>query len=211
MLASVEQQYTLGKMPTPRARNLTVSSPRPASSRWRLAGLVPLILGLSACALIFGEEPKPFQLPSPQLVFEPPDPPPPRRRSIAIGQAPIPPRLPELRAPQLAARPMSNAEPELEIRQELEPTAGAASTETIIGLSEREITDLFGQPAQVREEPPATVWRFAAGGCELELYLFMDMATEAFRALSYELIRDGLPAKVEDTCLAQLRSVSGAR
>ena len=171
---------------------------------------MPLVLGLSACALIFGEDPAPVRLPAPLLVFEPPTPPPRDRRSMAIRHAPIPPALPELRAPQLAARPLTNAEPELEIRSELEPDTATSPSEAIIGLSEREITDLFGQPAQVRDEPPATVWRFAAGDCELELYLYMDMATEAFRALSYELKRSGLPAKVEEACLAQLRSVSGA-
>ncbi|MFI4988961.1 MAG: hypothetical protein ACHQF3_16160 [Alphaproteobacteria bacterium] len=77
--------------------------------------------------------------------------------------------------------------------------------ERLVGLSEADIRALIGEPGAVREEPPAVVWSYASAGCGLELSFYMDLASQTFRALTYELKPKAPHGLTGSTCLTSLR------
>ena len=81
----------------------------------------------------------------------------------------------------------------------------------LIGLSRAEAFATLGTPDQIHEVSPATVWRYAMGTCQLDLYFFMDLGTSAFRVLTYDVRtkRSGRAAK--KSCLGQIRAASRAQ
>jgi len=44
--------------------------------------------------------------------------------------------------------------------------------EKLIGLGDRAVTDLLGRPAFRRADAPAELWRYRAGNCILDLFLY---------------------------------------
>ena len=62
---------------------------------------------------------------------------------------------------------------------------------------------LFGPAAEQSDEPPATVWRYKNGSCELELYFYLDLRSGSMRTLRYLLKGAGDEAKRQD-CLRSL-------
>ncbi len=58
----------------------------------------------------------------------------------------------------------------------------------LIGMSEAELRDAMGQPDHIRNEPPASVWRYNLTGCAIDLFLFEDVASGRTKALSYEIV-----------------------
>jgi len=63
----------------------------------------------------------------------------------------------------------------------------------LVGRSEAEVARLLGTADNLREEPPAAVWEYRTETCELDLFFYMDMENQRFRALAYDVsTRDGL-------------------
>ena len=56
----------------------------------------------------------------------------------------------------------------------------------LIGLNYDEATSIAGKPADTRDEPPASVWRYRVEECFVDIYFYMDMGTQQFRALAYD-------------------------
>jgi len=76
----------------------------------------------------------------------------------------------------------------------IEPPAEAAAdrtsqvrTDLVIGLTEKSLVGWLGEPANRREQSPARIWRYAGAGCALDVFLFLDLVSREFRALSYEV------------------------
>lgn len=80
--------------------------------------------------------------------------------------------------------------------------------ERLVGKSEDDIRRLIGEPANVREEPPAVVWNYSSAGCGLSVFFYMDMASQTFRALTYDLKPKQPGGLVGGACLASLRPAS---
>ncbi len=85
-----------------------------------------------------------------------------------------------------------------------ERQAGVVAPERLVGLGEADVRALIGEPASVREEAPALVWRYASAGCGLEVFFYMDLASQTFRALSYELKPKVPHGLAGSACLASL-------
>jgi hypothetical protein len=64
----------------------------------------------------------------------------------------------------------------------------------LIGLDLAGIARLLGQPALQSERPPAKVWSYNGDGCSLRVFVYPDINTRLFRALTYDIQgTDGSP------------------
>lgn len=81
----------------------------------------------------------------------------------------------------------------------------------LIGMNRAETFAALGTPSQIREMSPATVWRYAMGRCELDLYFFMDLGSNAFRVLTYDVRTEISGSAEQQACLGRLRAASRAQ
>lgn len=94
------------------------------------------------------------------------------------------------------------------------PLVAAPSTkpsiepQALVGLSEEEITRLLGKPRDVRNDPPAMVWNYAAGECRLNLFFYLDLKSQDFRALSYNFDPPTAADGVKKACLEKLQEAN---
>ena len=56
-----------------------------------------------------------------------------------------------------------------------------------MGLTYDDTEAVAGKPAEMREEPPATVWRYQTDDCVIDVFFYMDLATKQFRAVAYDV------------------------
>ena len=47
-------------------------------------------------------------------------------------------------------------------------------SQSLVGRGAREIAELLGEPGFKRRDPPAELWRYRAGTCMLDLFLYAD-------------------------------------
>lgn len=93
-----------------------------------------------------------------------------------------------------------------------EPTRSAplATPDTLVGLNEAQTAKLLGSPAAREEASPGRIWRYAKGGCRLDVFFFMDMTqSQDFRALSYDMKSNPNVPDSDRQCFAQLLAQSG--
>ena len=58
----------------------------------------------------------------------------------------------------------------------------------LIGISQQEAQVILGPPDAISQEPPAEVWRYSGPeGCSLTLFFYLDVASSAYRALTYSV------------------------
>jgi hypothetical protein len=79
--------------------------------------------------------------------------------------------------------------------------APPAQPKELIGLDQRKAVRLFGAATEKSEEPPATVWRWRSGTCELDLYFYLDLRSGQMRSLHYVFKGD---ATGQEDCLRSL-------
>ncbi len=85
------------------------------------------------------------------------------------------------------------------------PAAQPVDPNKLVGLSQEEVRRLIGPPSSTREEPPAVVWSYGSPGCGLDVSFYLDLATQTFRALAYDLKPKGAHGLQGSACLASLR------
>jgi hypothetical protein len=137
-----------------------------------------------------------FQFPNPfapeqQEAVNTLPPPPPRKPTPPAPAAvtPVPVRLPEPTA----------------------PTAPASGFDRLIGLDQPRLTALLGEPRQRAEAPPATIWRYLGQACELDVYFYFDLQSQAMRALHYEIRSHESREQPAQQCYDELVSERRAR
>jgi hypothetical protein len=90
---------------------------------------------------------------------------------------------------------------------ELQPAPNAsippypAQSSELIGLDQASAVRLFGAAAEKSEKPPATVWKWRSGTCELDLYFYLDLRSGRMRSLHYVFLGD---ATGQPDCLKSL-------
>ena len=57
---------------------------------------------------------------------------------------------------------------------------------TLIGKNQGDVRDMLGAPADIKNAAPATIWRYSAQNCALEVFFYMDLGTNTLRALTYD-------------------------
>jgi hypothetical protein len=83
--------------------------------------------------------------------------------------------------------------------------AGSLSSHIeLIGLDQPAATRLFGPATERSEEPPATVWRYKSGSCELDLFFYLDLRSGRMRTLYYALKDGAGDAAQRQNCLRLL-------
>lgn len=124
-------------------------------------------------------------------------------------------------AAQAAPEPEPSHEPQSEVASAPPPAATRPPRERpapppefdprrLVGLDKDETVALLGQPASVRDQPPSTVWTYKTRDCALDVFFYMDLATRAFRVLTYDVTTDGKSADARRVCLNRLRAASRA-
>jgi hypothetical protein len=86
--------------------------------------------------------------------------------------------------PHKPATPASPAVVRVPEAPEPEPSSGF---DRLIGLDQPQLTAVLGEPAKRADAPPATIWRYVGQACELEVYFYFDLQSQAMRALHYEV------------------------
>lgn len=128
-----------------------------------------------------------------------------RPPAAAVAKAvPTPPRARPAQPPQGDARTLrpATAHPPTEPT----PTRAASLPGNLVGLDERAVVRLLGQPESVRSKPPATVWSYTAADCELEVFFYLDLASERFRVLAYEVYARRGSREMKKVCLGRIQS-----
>jgi hypothetical protein len=149
--------------------------------------VLALVAGCELISEIVSEEPK-VAAPAPQPAPEPQQPPDDSTTVAATPPAPPPPASPPRERP---AAPTVDFDPA-----------------KLVGLNKEETLSTLGQPAAVRDQPPATVWTYRTRECALDVFFYMDLATRAFRVLTTEVTSDLKSADARRNCLNRLRSAS---
>ena len=147
--------------------------------------LLALLSGCETVRELLGEDDNtvavPIEVPEPTSEPEP--------VVIAPAAPPPPARAPRERPPQQTAP------------ADFDPAK-------LVGLGKDETLAMLGQPAGVREQPPATVWTYRSRECALDVFFYMDLSTRAFRVLTTEVTSELKSADARRTCLNRLRTAS---
>ena len=132
---------------------------------------------------------------------------------VATTEAEAPPPAPAP-APSPPASEVARAQPPaaaVEPRRERAPAPPPEfDPRRLVGLDKDEALALLGQPSAVREQSPSTVWSYRSRDCTLDLFFYMDLATRAFRVLTWDLNTDQKTADSRRACLARIRAASRA-
>lgn len=124
-------------------------------------------------------------------LFQPPPPaplpPPPREPAVSERLPPPPPRKPA--PPAALARLTPPAAP-----------AAPSGPDRLIGLDQPAVAELLGEPRSRAEAPPATIWRYGDNDCEVDVYFYLDLQSQAMRALHYEVRSHDLPERSAQRC-----------
>lgn len=75
--------------------------------------------------------------------------------------------------------------------------------EQLIGLDSARIAELLGRPAAEAEVSPARVWTYKGKSCVLQIFLYPEINTKEFRALTYA-INNGTDAAGRQQCLEEV-------
>ncbi len=126
-------------------------------------------------------------------------------QEAAVSMPPPPPRKPTPPAPAgVAPVPVRLPEPTA-------PVAPASGFDRLIGLDQPRLTALLGEPRQRAEAPPATIWRYLGQACELDVYFYFDLQSQAMRALHYEIRSHESREQPAQQCYDELVSERRAR
>lgn len=86
---------------------------------------------------------------------------------------------------------------------------GKLQPEALMGLDQRQTKRLLGVPASMEDQSPARVWSYANGACTLKVFFYMDLSSQDFRALSYDVKSNEHVPDVDQRCFAQLLAQAG--
>jgi hypothetical protein len=75
---------------------------------------------------------------------------------------------------------------------------------TLDGLETSAIEARLGPPQVQADSPPAVVWRYAAGDCAVDVYLYKDLQSGALRALFVDVKGDDRSDQRREVCLQRL-------
>jgi hypothetical protein len=157
---------------------------------WRQALWYPALLGLGT-SLLSACTSTPSS-PSPAAPFhasreEPRWQPPPWRIIPRPARKPTPPATSGEQATTKPVTPRPLAAP---------PQAG-----NLIGLDQPRAARLFGKATEKIAQPPATVWRYKAASCELDLFFYLDLRSGQMRTLHYAFKGDVDNTEKRQDCL----------
>jgi len=178
----------------------------------------PPALGVAAFAAATGKKPAAPSASNAPNSAASPDREAPAEKTEQVGEAKtgsvvmVPPAAP---LPEPLPAPAEALPPALP--PSLPPTAGPhnvpehSGPKALVGLDEQATVRLLGEPSWTEDVPPAKYWQYATPSCVLRVFFFMEMTTQNFRALSYELTSSDDAPNVHERCFAQLLAQASGR
>jgi hypothetical protein len=157
----------------------------------RLTTILLATILLAACA---EKRTAPPPVVSPEPVAELPAQPPPK--------VPVPKRKP--------APPSSPTNATIGAPEPLHPEPAPSSADIVVppvkldGLEAAAVEERLGPPQVQADSPPAVVWRYAAGDCAVDVYLYKDLQSGALRALFVDVKGDDRSDQRREVCLQRL-------
>lgn len=88
------------------------------------------------------------------------------------------------------------------------PGSDGLKPEALVGLDQPRLVALIGAPASVRQEPPATIWRYTSDVCTADVYFYVDLNTQDLRVVTLSLRTDDDTPEAEAACLASIKSLA---
>jgi hypothetical protein len=85
------------------------------------------------------------------------------------------------------------------------PPIAQLDPQRLVGLNESAVTDLIGPPQDVRDQPPARVWRYTGNKCAVEVLFYFDLTKQEFRALTYSVEPAGRSDLAQRICLGGIQ------
>jgi hypothetical protein len=85
------------------------------------------------------------------------------------------------------------------------PPVAQLDPQRLVGLNENAVTDLIGSPSEVRDEPPARVWRYNGNKCSVDVLFYFDLTQQEFRALTYSVEPAGRSDLAQRICLGGIQ------
>jgi hypothetical protein len=168
-----------------------VKVPRIAASAAALAGC----LAFAGCMDLPPGDRSPMRAPAPAgaHVATAPEAPPAPATAKSKRWPPVPKSKPAPAAVNAAALPQAAL-----------PMAGGSPPTRLAGKNEEEIISLLGEPGDRHEAAPAKVWRYTSSACELELYFYLDVASNRFQVLQIRVDQIVSSPAVTQQCLESI-------
>ena len=91
------------------------------------------------------------------------------------------------------------------------PPRPSVEPQSLVGLGEEEITQMLGEPREVRNDPPAMVWNYVVNECRLDLFFYLDLKSQDFRALAYNFEPNTTSDGAKKACLARIQEANRDR
>lgn len=82
---------------------------------------------------------------------------------------------------------------------------------SLVGRGEEDITQILGEPREVRNDPPAMVWNYVVAGCTFDLFFYLDLKSQDFRALAYNFEPSVNTDEAKRACLAKIQEANRDR
>jgi hypothetical protein len=81
---------------------------------------------------------------------------------------------------------------------------------SLIGKNQGDVRDMLGPPTTTQNAAPATIWRYTAQTCSLDVFFYMDLGTNTLRALTYDTKRTeaGTNDETSSQCLGTIQSTN---
>lgn len=67
------------------------------------------------------------------------------------------------------------------------PIPASFEPQQFIGREATELVAMLGEPEEISEAPPATIWRYQVVGCRMDVFLYRNVETRQLRSLSYKI------------------------
>ncbi len=140
---------------------------------------------------------------------------------LALGACELPHQMPQEEpvpppaAADNGAATASAAVPAPPLAKPAPPTAPppkpSIEPQSLVGLGEEEITRTLGEPREVRNDPPAMVWSYAVNDCRFDLFFYLDLKSQDFRALAYNFEPNTSSDGTKKVCLARIQEANRDR
>jgi hypothetical protein len=77
-------------------------------------------------------------------------------------------------------------------------------TLNLVGLDQTQVAKILGPPMAETEKAPGKVWRYWNSRCAVDVSLYLDIQSRAYRVLSYEVTNHDNSTGGRSACLAEL-------
>jgi hypothetical protein len=125
----------------------------------------------------------------------------------SAGEVEAPPVAPPVAPPPQASELSPPPPPPPQQLTALPPPSvpsNAGNLDRLIGLDQSHVAGILGAPRSRAESPPATIWRFGGTNCDLDVYFYLDLQSQAMRALHYEVRSHDAPDQSAQRCYEAL-------